>query len=114
MQRCGDCRQRFDNSEDTVNNASNEKLLFHFLHAFWGSNSRVWFACHLALFGMRRIPFLRSVAKVWGGVLVLGILLQIFAIGYKRTYTFPMHWSSRVYRPKFSAKFIPVDPSHIA
>lgn len=50
----------------------------------------------LALFGMRRIPFLRTVAKVWGGVLVLGILLQIFAIGYKRTYTFPMHWSLSV------------------
>lgn len=50
----------------------------------------------LALLGARRIPGLKIAAKVWGAALVAGILLQIVAIGYQRTYTFPMHWSLSV------------------
>jgi hypothetical protein len=50
----------------------------------------------LILLGIRRIPQLKSVAKIWGGVLILGILLQTLAIGYERTYTFPMRWTLEV------------------
>jgi hypothetical protein len=39
---------------------------------------------------------LKIVAKVWGGTLVLGVLLQIFAVGYQRTYSFPVRWSLEV------------------
>jgi len=47
----------------------------------------------IILVGIRRIPRLKTVAKVWVGALLLGPLLQVFAIGYERTYTFPMRWS---------------------
>jgi hypothetical protein len=64
----------------------------------------------LALFGMRRIPPLRIVAKVWSGVLVLGILLQVLAVGYKRTCTFPMRWSLNV-PPEIQGEIHPVTHS---
>jgi hypothetical protein len=47
----------------------------------------------LLLLGSGRVPQMKIVAKVWGCVLVLGLVLQIFAIGYERTYTIPMQWS---------------------
>jgi hypothetical protein len=50
---------------------------------------------------------LKILAKVWGGALVLGILLQTFAIGYKRTYTFPMRWSLSV-PPEVQGEIQPV------
>jgi hypothetical protein len=50
----------------------------------------------LVLIGIRWVPRLRILARLWGGAIVLGILVQTFAIGYKRTYTFPMRWSLTV------------------
>ncbi|MFZ0419211.1 MAG: hypothetical protein WAM04_14020 [Candidatus Sulfotelmatobacter sp.] len=47
----------------------------------------------LLLLGIRWVSHLKIVAKVWGCVLILGLLLQALAIGYERTYTFPMRWS---------------------
>jgi hypothetical protein len=50
----------------------------------------------LLLLGLRRLPYLKLVTKIWGCVLLLGLLLQVFAIGYQRTYILPMHWSLEV------------------
>ncbi len=50
-------------------------------------------AVPLLLLGIRRVPKLKFVAKVWGCILIIGLVLQVLAIGYKRTYTFPMRWS---------------------
>jgi uncharacterized protein YebE (UPF0316 family) len=47
----------------------------------------------VVLIGMRWVDSLKMVAKAWGCALVVGILLQAFAIGYYRTLTFPMRWS---------------------
>lgn len=50
-------------------------------------------AVPLLLLGIRWVPKLKVVAKVWGCILIIGLVLQVLAIGYKRTYTFPMRWS---------------------
>jgi hypothetical protein len=47
----------------------------------------------LILLGIRRVPQLKIVAKAWGCVLIIGLVLQVFVIGYQRTYTVPMRWS---------------------
>jgi carboxymethylenebutenolidase len=53
-------------------------------------------AIPLLLLGIRRVPRLKIVAKAWGCVLIIGLGLQVFAIGYERTITFPMRWSLEV------------------
>jgi hypothetical protein len=53
-------------------------------------------AMPLFLLGIRWVPQLKIVAKVWGCVLIIGLVLQVVAIGYERTYTFPMRWSLNV------------------
>lgn len=53
-------------------------------------------ALPLLLFGLRKIPVLKVVTRAWVCVLIIGLLLQIFAIGYTRTYTFPMRWSLEI------------------
>src|SRR5271154_6081539 len=50
-------------------------------------------AVPLLLLGIRWVPQLKVVAKVWGCILFFGLFLQVVAISYKRTYTFPMRWS---------------------
>jgi hypothetical protein len=50
----------------------------------------------IVLVGTRRMPRLKTIAKIWGGTLILGILLQAFGIGSERTYTVPMRWSLSV------------------
>jgi len=50
----------------------------------------------VVLVGIRWTSRLKILAKVWGGALVFSVLLQVFAVGYQRTYTFPMRWSLEV------------------
>ena len=50
----------------------------------------------LLLVGARWVSRLKWVAVAWGCALVLGFLLQVFAIGYQRTCAFPMRWSLEI------------------